>query len=300
MRALEGDATAGEAAEWLAGTVASHLEDLEGVENLGQDRVYAAGQLPYRIFEESYKHAFECFDSIRKLAAEHRTHNALVLLRALLEIEVRSLWLAQQDGNDTRESWRWNRPDWLPPGVWLPHDWFPWSLRLVRCELIEVKKRIEEFEKHKAHLETDQEPSDPDHHREWTELLKVQLDEERKSELWLESWFKLQGVEPKGAPDLRAMAKATGLERMYLMVYPPTSRAAHYATSYIHGAFLGRQDVPQRVSSEVTLALSIGVYAPFLQEADTRLRLGVAETVKQTESWSKGAVGRIFAKTEDC
>ena len=52
---------------------------------------------------------------------EDRTGDALVLLRALLGIEVRSLWLVRPDDGDTWESGEWDKDDWLPRMVLL--DW---------------------------------------------------------------------------------------------------------------------------------------------------------------------------------
>lgn len=50
-----------------------------------------------------YVRAFRCFDSIRILAADGRSEDALILTRSLVSIALRTLYLVQPDDHEERE-----------------------------------------------------------------------------------------------------------------------------------------------------------------------------------------------------
>ena len=253
---LKNNATVAEAAQWLSSFVKSDFESRQ---------LFDVDDDPGSVFlPVNYRRAYQCFESIQKLADEHRLEDVLALSRVLISIVMRSIWVVNTDDLDERES----------------------RFMLIKLDHQEsIVKQERQLSKLKGPLDGDYEDR------------KDELDEAIAKKGEIEQWLKEHGVTRK-PPTEAAMADDLGFTRVYDILYRHASRAVHHSLFFLRKRYAetnqpaGHEDDLLSFSycdpkqTERVLAMSIGIYYQFVKRAGNRLRFGFEdELTKQIEPW---------------
>ena len=281
MRPLKDDAPAGKAAKWLADAVSPCIDELEGLVIPDPGSIYGGlppvYQMPYRRLEADLKRASECFDSIRILAKGDRWIDASALVRVLVDVVVKSIWLVHREDGES-EGYSWEK--------WCTRVWYR---RDAALQFIQAKADITTLND-VGSIEVNSDNTDPVYYRDLLEN-KDELDNALKDARYTKQIFKNKSNGLK-VPLPRKMAREVDLTIVYACVYRMSSGAVHYDSTYAFEASDGPFGVSQQEKSDSILRNAIIVYGLFLERADSMLDVGFSEMITPAEAWIRKALAR--------